>query len=183
MLHIREEDRHGCLSKLWDLAIEWAHKNVKAALHDYRGFIFDSLKIRKFNLWWLRAANDRGHAEWLLQERRDSTLVGHSDPIEWLRLLPPGLIGQYDHSCVIWSSVIMIDAVREDLARRDGASENQMKPTIDVFGEEFNIASENVRGKLSRDFGWPYHSCVYGALVSHRTIKAWCNIVLLVNNL
>ncbi|UKZ82730.1 hypothetical protein TrVFT333_010526 [Trichoderma virens FT-333] len=163
MFHVMVEDGNGCLSRLWDLAIEWAQKKAKAALHDYRGFIFDTLQTRKFNLWWLRAANARGHAEWLLQERRDSTLVGHSNPIEWWRLLPPGLVGQYDNSCVIWSWFNMMDAAREDLVKRDAASEDKMEPIIDVFGQEFNIASENARGKQSRAFGWPYHSFVYGA--------------------
>ncbi|KAL6832049.1 hypothetical protein V8C40DRAFT_263319 [Trichoderma camerunense] len=163
MLHVIEKDTHGCLSMLWDMAIEWVQDNLQAALHDYGGSVFYSLPIRNFNLWWLRAANARGHAEWLLQERRDSALVGHSDPIEWWRLLPPGLIGQYDNSCVIWTWIIAADRIREVSAKRDAASEDKMEPIIDIFGQEFNTSSELVRGMQSLDFGWPYHSFVYGA--------------------
>lgn len=169
MLHVIQNDSFGCLSKLWDQAIEWARKEEDVA---QQSDIFGNdmnWRPTNFNLWWLRAANARGHAEWLLRERSESLLVGHSDPIEPWRLLPPGNVEHYDNSCVIWSLQYL-------MAHCKGHR-------IDAFGTEFNIASEEARGLQSRNFGWPYYSFVYGAPVSHQVIAALHHVVSAANYL
>lgn len=153
-----EQDNYGCLSRLWDEAISWDRTRqevAKAQGHHLvtevptRDDVFERWRPEKFDLWWTRAAQARGHADWLLRERRESELVGHSAPIETWRILPPGTVGNYDNSCVIFSFSAAL-AFCSDYR-------------IDAFGTEFNISSEQVRGWQSGEFGWPYHSFVYGA--------------------
>ncbi|RYP20408.1 hypothetical protein DL765_002784 [Monosporascus sp. GIB2] len=146
-----QADKFGCLSRLWDRAIDLS--GLRRPLND----------------WWLRAAHARGHAEWLLRERRDSTTVGHPSPIESWRLLPPGTVGHYDNSCVVWSihTAVLWGGFEDDL-----------------FFTYFNSLSEDMRGRASREAGWPLYSYVYGApeFVFHALAKdaADCSLIGLV---
>ncbi|RYP38511.1 hypothetical protein DL766_000928 [Monosporascus sp. MC13-8B] len=144
-----QADEFGCLSRLWDRAIDW--NGLRRPLND----------------WWIRAAHARGHAEWLLRERRDTTTVGHPSPIESWRLLPPGTVRHYDNSCVVWT--IHVEGVLS------GRFEN------DLFFTCFNSLSEEMRGRASLETGWPLYSYVYGApeFVFHALAKdaADCSLI------
>lgn len=133
-----QADAYGCLSRLWDRAIE------RNGLH------------RPFTDWWVRAALAKGHAEWLLRERKESTIIGHVSPIESWRLFPPGSIGQYDNSCLTWSLLFL--HIREGKFQKD------------LYGTCFNLLSEDLRGRSSHNFGWPHHSFVYGA-----PVRSWAS--------
>jgi len=129
--------KYGCLSRLWWETVQ--RYEARAA--------FDTESFRPSHLqrWWVRAAHARGHAEWLIKERRDAQTVGHTRPIESWRLLPPGTVDQYNNSCLIWTMWAL-----------------KGKPD-DHFLTFFNISSDTIRGQNSIDTGWQRHSFLYGA--------------------
>lgn len=88
-----ESHEYGCGSQLWDEAVEWA------ASHHFHSWIFRN--------WWVRAALARGHTEWLLKERLADREPGHFKPVEPWRLVWPGVVGQYDNSCVVYTTLIV----------------------------------------------------------------------------
>lgn len=54
--------RPGGITTLWAAAVEWClNKKERRAFH-----------YEHFRNWWIRAAMAQGHAEWLIQELKDS---------------------------------------------------------------------------------------------------------------
>jgi len=165
-----QQDKFGCLSKLWADAVEWYATDESACP---RGWFEEAgISTRPietvnhghpsyFLQWWVRAAQARGHAEWLIKERRESLTPGHSAPIESWRLRPPGTVGQYDNSCGPWCVwMVVYGKKREDPPGYDYDE--------DDFCTNFNIVSDMMRGNQAVDYGWPMHSFVYGAPVRCR---------------
>lgn len=135
----------GGYSRIWDEAAAWAAEksSVVGTWH--------------FNNWWVRAALARGHAEWLLKERLLNQHPGHSAVIEEWRLVWPGVVGQYDNSCVIYCDLI----VGEPVESRD----THPFYSDDEYGTNFNTRSEHMRGLQSHTCGFPFNSFVFGAPV------------------
>jgi hypothetical protein len=66
----------GSLPKLWERATKWS---VSEDCSDARREIF--------RMWWLRAAMARGHAEWLISERKINGMYGFQHFQYFLRLV------------------------------------------------------------------------------------------------
>jgi len=134
----------GCLGKIWAdaVAVNYRPKTDDDEKSDMGSMTaLRGMESMHFDAWLVRAALARGHSEWLTRERLDSYTIGHPNPIEAWRLLPPGSVGQYDNSCVIWSTLFIVH-LQEDLpiyAR-------------DCDFTSFNIISEEMRGHIEQEF-------------------------------
>ena len=135
----------GCFSRVWSEAAEWARAGDIPK---------DEIQIfRQFHMinWLIQTALAKGHADWLVKERLISYEVGHTKPIEPWRILPPGTVGQYENSCVISTSLVITHFTEDFPWYKD-----------DVYSTEFNLLSDDLRGRQAQDFGWPKDSFVYG---------------------
>jgi hypothetical protein len=145
--------KYGCLSRLWWEAIQWHEAGPGSSIKPRdRGWSSD------LQQWWVRAAQARGHAEWLIKERRDAQTFGHTQAIESWRLLPPGTVDHYDNSCVVW-------AIWTTVCRNHGVN-GWDDFDEDDFLTQFNILHNVARDHQSMSTGWPLRSYLYGAPVS-----------------
>lgn len=176
--HLIQTAEFGCLSMLWQEAISWITRSKDDDPFADSGIAFvkfRSFRPTHFHGWWVRAALARGHAEWLLKERIESHTVGHPTPIEGWRLLPPGTVGQYDNSCLVWSTLFVLHH-RERHTNGDEDYDFDVAYERDVYYTKFNTLSDEMRGKQSLDFGWPVYSFLYGAPVSTVTSRLYLSL-------